>query len=85
MRGRHAYGILQMLGITETIAPDETEYIKLAIKLAHDNTWRLSLKEKIQSNLERLFDDLTAVKNLENFYQKAIQSYPLKVTDFCYS
>jgi predicted O-linked N-acetylglucosamine transferase (SPINDLY family)/Tfp pilus assembly protein PilF len=85
MRGRHAYGILQMLGITETITADETEYIKLAIKLAHDAAWRLSLKEKIQLNLECLFNDVIAVRGLEHFYQQAIQYYPLKVTDFSYS
>ncbi len=84
MRGRHAYGILQMLGITETIANNETEYIELAIKLAHDETWRTAVKDKITANIERLYDDLTAVRSLEFFFQQAFQSYPQKLTQFTF-
>ncbi|MBL1211012.1 MAG: glycosyltransferase, partial [Geminocystis sp. GBBB08] len=33
MRGRHSYGILKMLGVTETIASCEEEYIEIAVRL----------------------------------------------------
>ncbi len=50
MRGRYTYGILQMLGVTETIAADEQGYIDIAVRLGKDTQWRESIVEKIQAN-----------------------------------
>jgi predicted O-linked N-acetylglucosamine transferase (SPINDLY family) len=74
MRGRHAYAILKTLGIEETIAQNEEEYIDLAVKLGHDPQWRQHLKDNIKTNQDRLFEDKQAVLALEYFYQQAIQN-----------
>ncbi|PHV62814.1 tetratricopeptide repeat protein [Cyanobacterium aponinum] len=68
MRGRHSYAILKMLGVTETIANTEEEYIDIAVKLGLDQTWREEIKEKIKANHHNLYDDLECVKALEQFY-----------------
>jgi len=73
MRGRHSYGILQMLGVTETIATDVAEYIEIAVKLGLDKEWRQSIVQQISQNHDRLYDDKTCVEALESFYQRVVQ------------
>ena len=73
MRGRHSYGILKMLGVTETIAEDEAEYIEIAVRLGLDPDWRQSIVQKIRDGHSRLYDDKTCVRALEEFYQRVVQ------------
>ncbi|PHV62815.1 hypothetical protein [Cyanobacterium aponinum] len=68
MRGRHSYAILKMLGVTETIANSEDEYIDIAVRLGLDQTWRKEIKEKIEANHHNLYDDLECVRELERFF-----------------
>lgn len=72
MRGRHSYAFLKMLGITDTIANSEAEYIEIAVKLGLDSHWRYSIAERISQNHHRVFDDKTCVTALEAFYQQVI-------------
>ena len=78
MRGRHSYGILRMLGVTETIAKDEAEYIDIAVRLGLDPQWRKSIVEKVVANHDRLYDDKTCVEALEAFYERVVEDYPRK-------
>ncbi|MBN3949755.1 MAG: tetratricopeptide repeat protein [Nostoc sp. NMS7] len=68
MRGRHSDSFLKMLGVTDTIAEDETEYIEIAVKLGLDPAWRHSIAEQMSQNHDRLFDDKACVAGLEAFY-----------------
>jgi protein O-GlcNAc transferase len=70
MRGRHSYGILQLLGVTETIAHSEQEYIEIAVQLGNDRPWREQIRQKIQQHKPKLYDTQTCVRGLENFYQQ---------------
>ncbi len=73
MLGRQSYGILKMLGVEETIAYNEQEYIAIAVKLGLDQDWRYNLKKKIETNLDRIYNDLECIKGLEQFYQQVVQ------------
>ncbi|MBE9000693.1 MULTISPECIES: hypothetical protein [unclassified Nostoc] len=72
MRGRHSYGFLQTMGITETIADDASQYIKIAVRLATDIGWRFSVREALKLSTNVLFDNPTATQNLETFIKQAI-------------
>jgi predicted O-linked N-acetylglucosamine transferase (SPINDLY family) len=74
MRGRHSYGILQMMGMTETIARNEDEYIEIAVRLGLDTNWRKQIKEQISNNNHRLYDDKTCTIALEEFYRSVVYS-----------
>lgn len=74
MRGRHSYAILTRLGITETIAQQETEYIEIAIKLGVEGEWRQKIVDKIIKNSAILYDDQTCVTALEEFYREILSS-----------
>ena len=75
MRARHSYGILRMIGVTETIAETEAEYIEIAVRLGLDNKWRQVIRDQITANKHRLFNDRECIKGLENFFQETIQKY----------
>ncbi|OUL28866.1 hypothetical protein [Nostoc sp. 106C] len=72
MRGRHSYGFLQAIGVTETIADDAWQYIKIAVRLAVDLDWRYSIREALKLSINVLFDNPTATQNLEAFLKQAI-------------
>lgn len=73
MRSRHSYAILKMMGITETIATDEAEYIEIAVRLALEPGWRQQIVQKIYERQSWLYDDKTCVAALESFYQQVVQ------------
>ncbi|WP_315792062.1 tetratricopeptide repeat protein [Fischerella sp. JS2] len=73
MRGRHSYGILQMLGVTDTIAKNEDEYIEIAVKLGIETEWRMSIVEQMVARHSYLYNDKTCVEALENFYRRVVQ------------
>ncbi|MBW4691593.1 MAG: tetratricopeptide repeat protein [Lyngbya sp. HA4199-MV5] len=72
MRGRHSSGILQALGVTETIAQTEAEYIKIAVRLGQEPDWRQQLVTTMRDRHAHLYDDRTCVAALEAFYQQTV-------------
>jgi len=72
MRGRHSYGILQMMGVTETIAQDQAEYIDIATRLGLEPKWRQQIVRKIYERHSWLYDDQTCVTALESFYKELV-------------
>ncbi|MEH2078263.1 MAG: tetratricopeptide repeat protein [Nostoc sp.] len=75
MRGRHSDSFLKMLGVTDTIAENETEYIEIAVKLGLDPAWRGTISERISQNHDRLFDDKACVAGLEAFYKQVCSKH----------
>ena len=73
MRGRHSYGILKMLGVIDTIAKDEQDYVNIAIKLGLDPTLRNKIANQIARNHHYLFDDTECIQGLEDFYKTLIR------------
>lgn len=71
MRGRHAYGILKMMGVEETIATDVEDYIAIAVRLARDEKWRDDISSKILRNKHKIYRDRECIKGLEKFLTSA--------------
>ncbi|UZQ53645.1 tetratricopeptide repeat protein [Trichothermofontia sichuanensis B231] len=70
MRGRHAYGILRQMGVTATIAHNESEYIEIAVRLGRDVAWRAEICQQMQAGQAQLYEDVTCVRALEDFYRQ---------------
>jgi predicted O-linked N-acetylglucosamine transferase (SPINDLY family) len=68
MRSRQSYGMLQQLGVTETIAQDEDEYVAIAVRLAEDPQWRQEVHSRLLANQGNLFGDKSGVQALEQLY-----------------
>ncbi len=75
MRGRHSDSFLKMLGVTDTISKDETDYIEIAVKLGLEPVWRKNIAERMSQNHHLLFDDQKCVAGLEAFYQQIVSNY----------
>jgi predicted O-linked N-acetylglucosamine transferase (SPINDLY family) len=73
MRGRHSYSFLKMIGVTDTIAQNEVEYIDIAVKLGLDPAWRRNIAQRMSESHDRLYDDTTCVAGLETFYKQVVQ------------
>jgi protein O-GlcNAc transferase len=72
MRGRHTSAMLQILGVTETIASDLETYVEIAVRLGCDINWRTEIGGRIAAGQDRLFDDRGCVAALETFFQEAV-------------
>lgn len=75
MRGRMSYGMLKMLGLSETIAQDEAEYIEIAVRLGLEDEWRQQIVQHIAKHKDCLFDDKVPVAALEDFYQRVVREH----------
>ncbi len=72
MRSRQTAGILQRIGVTETIVRNEKEYIKIGVKLGLDPVFRSEIINKIKQNQSVLYEDQNGIQGLENFYKQVI-------------
>jgi len=69
MRGRHSYGILSQLGITDTIAHDKDEYVGIAVRLGENREWRTDVINRMKANHARLYSDTNCIRALEGFFR----------------
>ncbi len=72
MRSRQTAGILKRIGVTETIAKNEREYIKIAVELGLNSVWRQEIINKIKKNQWILYEDLNGIQSLEDFYRECL-------------
>jgi predicted O-linked N-acetylglucosamine transferase (SPINDLY family) len=71
MRGRVTAVASRQIGVTDLIAPDAETYVDLAVRLAHDRAWREELEKRLREGHPRLFDDVGAVRELEDVFARA--------------
>jgi predicted O-linked N-acetylglucosamine transferase (SPINDLY family) len=67
MRGRHTMAMLVAMGLSETIARSQDDYIKIAARLGTDTAWRETIAAKVRERRGRLFDDRASVAALADF------------------
>ena len=68
MRGRQTAGMLQVLGVTDLIAANRDDYVRIAVRLATDVAWRNEQRARIASGRARLFDDRAPIERLHMFF-----------------
>ncbi len=69
MRGRHAYAMLRMMNVTDTIADDKSAYCTIAARLANDPPYYRHIKRQTVANQHKLYDDRIFMVALEKFYK----------------
>ncbi len=73
-RGRQAYGMLRILGLTELIATDEDDYIARAVDIATTRERREYFAQEIKRRAAgTLFNNAASVRALEDFYQHSVR------------
>jgi predicted O-linked N-acetylglucosamine transferase (SPINDLY family) len=68
MRGRVTFACYKQMGVMDCVATSEAEYVKLAIRLGTDRTFRKEVREAILSRNRVLFEDIEVVRELESFF-----------------
>ncbi len=72
MRGSQSFGILRMLGVTDTVAQNEAEYIEIAVRLGLDRQWRRDISQRMSERHDCLYEDKICVEALEEFYERVV-------------
>jgi len=75
MRGRHAYAMLRMINVTETIADNKTAYCDIAIRLARDSDFLTRIRADIAGNRHKLYQDHSFMTALEDFYHSIVSQH----------
>jgi predicted O-linked N-acetylglucosamine transferase (SPINDLY family) len=73
MRGRHSAAILQMMGVTETIAATIDDYVALAVRLANAPEERQAISRRVAENKHKVYRDRECVTALEDFLERAVR------------
>jgi predicted O-linked N-acetylglucosamine transferase (SPINDLY family) len=71
MRTRFTAAWCRLLEVEECIADSAEQYVALALRLAQDGEFRVSIRNRIRNNRHRLFDDESSVQEFEDFFESA--------------
>jgi predicted O-linked N-acetylglucosamine transferase (SPINDLY family) len=56
------------MGIADCIAGDDRDYVRIALRLGMDPTWRDQVHSRILARKHMLYEDAEAVRELERFF-----------------
>jgi predicted O-linked N-acetylglucosamine transferase (SPINDLY family) len=70
MRGRHSYAILKMMGVEETIADSQDQYIEIAARLGFDYEYRSAISDKVARHKHRVYNDHVCVERLYGLFEE---------------
>ena len=73
--GRAANAIYKQMGVTDLIAKDKADYTRLAIKCANDSEFRNSVKQKINSHKEIIYNNTSITPEILNFIAEKLKAY----------
>ncbi len=74
MRGRQTAGILNGIGVTETVAETEDDYIAIAARLARSRTARYAIRRAMRAGRRRILSDAMPIRAMENVLIQAVLS-----------
>jgi predicted O-linked N-acetylglucosamine transferase (SPINDLY family) len=72
LRGRLASGILRHLGLDAMVADSDDAYVAAAVRLVRDAAHWGEMHEGLQARRGALYGDLSSVRALEDFFQRAL-------------
>ena len=71
-RGRYTAACLRKIGVTDTIAVDLNDYVKIAVDLATDSDRRQNLRHRLRSASREAFEDQRAVGEHERIFEELL-------------
>lgn len=72
LRSRLTLALYKQMEVMECVAHDAQSYVDIAYKLGNDMIWRDEVKNKIKVHAGALFEDIEAVRELERFFEYAV-------------
>lgn len=74
MRGRQSAAMLSIMGLTDLIAKDEDDYLRIALRLGTDIEFRQHAVKRIINQRHKIFNDPAPIEALVDFF-KCIASF----------
>lgn len=71
-RGRHTFGMYAKMGIDDCIARDPQDYVKIAVQIGTDPSYRRELRDRILKANTALYEDSRVVQEFERFFLEAV-------------
>jgi predicted O-linked N-acetylglucosamine transferase (SPINDLY family) len=72
-RGRYAAAAYQIMDLADLVATSSRDYVERAVALAGQPDLRHEVQSRIRQRRDVLFDNLAAVRELEGFFERAIE------------
>jgi predicted O-linked N-acetylglucosamine transferase (SPINDLY family) len=72
MRTRVTYGCYRQMDITDCIASDEDDYVRIAVRLGTDKQYRARLREAILAGRIALFENQKTIRAYDRFFLRAL-------------
>ena len=73
MRGRGMLAVYKKMGILDCIVSSVDEYVDLVCRIGEDENFRDQLRLKILSKSHLVFEDINTVREMETFFESALQ------------
>lgn len=74
MRGRVTQACYQQMGFRQLVAGSLGQYVEIATRLANDAAWKAQVRAEIHERRGVLYEDNSAVTELEDFFTAAVQA-----------
>jgi predicted O-linked N-acetylglucosamine transferase (SPINDLY family) len=71
-RGRHTQAMYRRMGITDSIADNDGDYIERALSFGTDRARRDAFRAEILQRNDVLFEDVAVVREFERFFREAV-------------
>lgn len=75
LKSRLTLGIYRKMGVMDCVAKTPEEYVATALRLAEDPDHRAAVQAKILAANHVLYEDMSAVRALEDFFQKSVDAH----------
>jgi protein O-GlcNAc transferase len=73
-RGRYTLGCYRKMNMLDCVASSPEQYVELALRFGMDRDYRQSVKEELLAASHVLFEDQNAVREHEDFFERAISA-----------
>jgi predicted O-linked N-acetylglucosamine transferase (SPINDLY family) len=78
MRDRLTLALYKQMGVMDCVANNAQSYLKISYRLANDKIWRDEIRGEIRANADVLYEDTEAVRELERFFERAVENVHTK-------
>jgi predicted O-linked N-acetylglucosamine transferase (SPINDLY family) len=73
LRGRLTYAFYEQMGVLDCVARSPQEYANIAVRLGTDPAHRATVRDRILASKDRLYEDRTVIRDLEEFLAASVR------------
>lgn len=74
LHGRITYAYYQQMGVLDTVAMSKEDYIHKALQLGTQKEYNRNIRQRIEENKPRIFEQISAVEELEQTLRQLVKT-----------